>query len=254
MKALTYRQHRLESGLPLEAMAAAFKTLGKQDPTATTDTVMGDLLLYWHPNMGTGQAIVEDETGHTRTLTMPHRSRGTRSKPEAVLIPSPCVLRLIPDEGEGLTVQVASSGAFTVVDGAEATPAEVLPDEPGQTLLQAKARAWLRDGRVGSSSYALCVGLTGVKDPQRDEPVDTDIPWDAGDFKRCEAFFKAVPDARPLLPQMIHQGRYWAELVPVWEELEGLASTGSWTSVRDVIDRAVGQVKAQDVSQMRSKP
>lgn len=141
----------------------------------------------------------------------------------------------------GLTIQVSASGSYTVVEGADATPAPVIPDEPGQSNLLKQARAWLREGRVGTSSYALCVAITGAKDPLLGEPSNASIPRDPSDFMRCMAFFQAVPDARPLLDKVRTLGPRWTAMAQEWETFEAQAAKEDWeglhAGLRNVMDQ-----------------
>lgn len=253
MKALSYRRGRLEAGLPLDIMAQAFKALGKANPQATVEDVMKTVALYWDPGMGPGQATVERDGHAPVVLPMPHRT-GKKTKPGVAFFEVPCVLRLAPESGEGLTVNVAASGSYTVVGGAATDAATVLPGMAQDTPLQAQARAWLRDGQVGSSSYALCVALTGVTDPHKDAPTAHDVPWDAGDLQRCQRFFEAVPLARPLVGQMASQGPYWAAVAPLWDTLEAAMAQGDRDTVRETLRAATQPVQEAEHARWAEDP
>ena len=243
MKMFSFRNGALEEGMPIEPMAATLKELSKTHKTAND---LGNVaLFYWAPKQGEGAIEIHREGHEPQVLAMPVWKGKTKRTALATTIPVPAVVRVRPEEGEGLTVTITASGAFAVAAGADAIPPTVLADNEGDTPLQAAARRWLRDGRVGSSSYALCVGITGVTDPAREEPVDSDIPWDAGDFERCAMFFKAVPEAREHLDKMLERGPYWAAVVPRWGEPENYRQYGENASIRDAIHAAIEPVRAR---------
>lgn len=241
MKMFSFRNGALEEGMPIDPMAATMKELSKTHKTAND---LGNVAFFhWAPQQGDGVIEIHREGHEPQVLAMPVWKGKTKRTALATTIPVPAVVRVRPEEGEGLTVTITASGAFAVAAGADASPTAVLADNEGDTPLQAAARRWLRDGRVGSSSYALCVGITGVTDPDREEPVDTDIPWDAGDFERCAMFFKAVPQARAELDKMLERGPYWAALVPIWGALENYRQYGENASIRDAVYDAVEPVR-----------
>jgi hypothetical protein len=243
MKLFSFRKGALEEGMPIEPMSATLKQLSK---THKTQQDLGEVaLFYWSPQQGAGAIEIHREGQEPQVLAMPVWKGKTKRTSLATPIPVPAVVRVRPEEGHGLTVTLEKSGAFAVAPGADATPLTVLPDHEGDTPMQTAARRWLRDGRVGSSSYALCVGITGVTDPAREEPVDSDIPWDAGDFERCAMFFKAVPEAREHLDKMLEQGPYWAAVVPRWAELENYRQYGENASIRDAIHAVIEPVRAR---------
>ena len=245
MKSLSYRSGRIEGGVPLEAMAEAMKAESKANPKATLNSVEQTVLFHWAESMGSGEVKVEREGQATETLSMPIQ-RGRRSG-GAVFIGIPAVLRLLPKDPEAiaLTVNVTASGAYTVTEGTDAAPEPVLPDGADDTPMQQAARAWLRDGRVGLSSYALCVGTTGVSDPDRSEPRAFDYPSDSSDFARCMGFLEAVPEARQHLEKMNDMSKFWQALVPVWGELEELHAAGNRRGVTERI-REVEKRVSQD--------
>lgn len=247
MQMLSFRKNKIETGMPIEPMANAMKVMGKKNPGATLDTVASDLLFYWEPGMGQGTATVVDEEGVETVHEMPYKS-GKRKQPEALWVKGPCTLRLLPVAGPSFTIQTSASGSYTVSEGVDAAPVPVMADQPTDTLIQTQARTWLRDGRVGASSYALCVALTGVYDPTRSKPRADDVPWDSSDLGRCLAFFRAVPDARPLIGQMSEQGAYWAAIAPLWDTLEAHAAAGENGAIYDLIHQAVEGVREADMA------
>lgn len=244
MKALHYSSKGLRQGLPIEVFAKALKEAAKGNPKATLNDVMDRVLFFWDPRLGPGTATIETEGKEPEILAMPIKPGRTR-KSGAVMIQAPCVLRLAPEQGAGLVVNVAASGSFTISQGAEATPAPVLDDTQETDPMRKAALQWLRDGRVGLSSYALCVGITGVTDPQRREPGPMDIPYDSSDFHRCMAFFKAVPQARKEIVRMHQCGAYWQALAHVWDELEQLHDEDKGKALSERLEQIRDTTKAQ---------
>ena len=246
MKALSYRQNRIEDAVPLEAMAEAMKVKGKADPKATLNSVEQTALFHWSEGMGPGVVKVEREGHATETLSMPIKMGRQRSG-GAVFIGIPAVLRIVPQDPEspGLTVAVTASGAYTVTEGAEATPQAVLPDSVDDTPMQQAARAWLRDGRIGKSSYALCVGTTGVTDSARAAPDFFDYPKDSADFARCVSFLNAVPEARQHLDKMNEMGPYWKGLNLFWNDLETIQAAGDHAWITEFIGKVEERVSQE---------
>jgi len=87
-----------------------------------------------------------------------------------------------------------------------------------------------------------------VEDPQRDPPEPTDIPWDAADFRRCQGFFDAVPEARPLIAEMAQQGPYWAAISPLWDDLEQMYAQKEHLALHDRIHAVTDSIR------QRSRP
>lgn len=84
---------------------------------------------------------------------------------------------------------------------------EDIPSKPGMGLTN-----WLASDDTGMSSKALAHHLCGAGT----EPLNHH-PLDVSDFGRCYRFFKAVPEARPLLPKMRSVSKQWAGLVDAWD-------------------------------------
>ena len=225
----------VDVGIDLSTLADSLKNV-KQASLASNQA-----LFHWRASSGQGRLSVEREGEPTQEHDMPLKKARSRTS-LALLITLPCVLRLAPEGKAGCTVNIAGSGAYTVAAGADAPLPSILPDTVDATPMERAARQWLRNGPVGSSSYALCVGLTGVTDPQRDPPDTGDIPWDASDLGRCLTFFKAVPEARALLDKMSDQGPLWAALVPVWGELENYAKYGENASIQFLIAETINGI------------
>ena len=243
MKTFSFRGTTFDEGMAIEPFAAKVKELSKTHKTA--DELGNVALFHWAPSKGAGVLEIHREGQEPEVLSMPQWKGKTKRTSLATLVALPAVLRLRPEEGAGLTVTLSEAAAYAVAQGADAAPREVLPDNENDTPMQKAARQWLRQGRVGASAYALCVGITEVSDPNRSEPDASDIPWDAGDFERCALFFKAVPEAREHLGKMTETGPFWAAIVPVWAELENYRQYGENASIRDLIYSTIESVQAR---------
>lgn len=76
-----------------------------------------------------------------------------------------------------------------------------------------KLNAWLLSGDVGASSECIAQHLTGME-------CNGNYPMDAGDMGRCVGLLKAVPEFRSRLTEMKNVNRYWAALIPRWDDIE----------------------------------
>lgn len=211
MKFLTFTGQSLTTGMPVDVMVRTFEQLAKAKPNAMLDDVPAKVLLYWPGKSGSGHVLVEQAGQPPRRQNMPSN--------DVVLLPGDSIVRLVPSKGRGCTLSITANGAFQTVDGHDADPVPPLQPQPGDDAVRQAALAWLRTGQVGASSYALCVHLTGAKDPSRGREI-TEHPWDVADFRRCLQFFEAVPAAREHLDRMREVSPVWHDLVENWERLE----------------------------------
>lgn len=232
MNLFFYRDDQLQEGLPIQLMIKGSELIEQRSKTgqeAWNHAIVGhnaDPSLSIHVDSGDGSSA--DTQGHVTVFSLP------------------AVVRMAQGDDVGFTLNISRSGAHTVARGATAEPIPVLPTPTDATPLEQQAYAWLRDGRVGSSSYALCVALTGVENPSKGFPVASDFPRDSDDFSRCVAFFKAVPLARPFLESLNQGGPGWKALVPVWHELEELFSAGQRREVSERIRQATSGITLGD--------
>lgn len=211
MKFVTFEDGKIIEGMAVTHMVKAMDKVSRNLPGATIEDLPGPVCLHWPKSMGPGVAIIERE-GHTTNHKLPSH--------DAFFLPAYSVVRLKPKTGPGVALSVAASGAYTVAQGYDAEVVAPLTPQPGDSPLKVAGLDWLRNGRVGASSYTLCVALTGAIDPQREDGYDN--PWDPADFGRCDKFFKAVPEARAKIAAMSAVSPQWAALVPIWDELETL--------------------------------
>lgn len=96
------------------------------------------------------------------------------------------------------------------------------------TELDSRVLDWFHQGETGASSKCMAFHLTG-------RSCDGSYPHDSGDFKRCVGLLTAVPELRSLLPRMAEVNRYWAALVPTWEQIEALPSGERYAAIRQII-------------------
>ena len=213
MKFITFDGEKIVDGMAISSMTKAMGKVSKQLPGATIEDLSGPVCLHWHKSAGPGVAVIERDGYQSKHKIPSH---------DPFFLPPDSVVRLKPKSGEGLVLSVAASGAYTVSQGHDAEVAQPLAPQPGDSPLRVAGLDWLRNGRVGSSSYTLCVALTGATDPSREDGKDN--PWDPDDFGRCDKFFKAVPEARAKISEMSAVSPQWAALAPIWDELETLYS------------------------------
>lgn len=81
-----------------------------------------------------------------------------------------------------------------------------------------RAAQWLASNDTGMSSEALCGHMLG----KADKRWATAYPSDPDDLGRCLRLLALIPEWKPRVPEMAVHGRYWAALVPRWDELEAL--------------------------------
>lgn len=232
MNLFFYRDGHLQEGLPIQLMIKGGELIEQR---AKTGQELWKHAILGH-NADPSPHIQVDSADGSQAHTQGH----------VTVFSLPAVARVTQGDDEGFTLNISGSGMYTVAQGSTAEPIPVLPTPTDATPLEQQAYAWLRDGRVGSSSYALCVALTGVENPNKDFPVASDFPHDSDDFSRCVGFFEAVPLARPFLESMNQGGPGWKALLPVWHELEELFSAGQRREVSDRIRQATSGITLGD--------
>ena len=85
---------------------------------------------------------------------------------------------------------------------------------------------WATGRRTGASSTCIARHLMGLKS-------DGSYPHDGGDFGRCEALLDAVPTLRANFAAMSGVNKYWAALVPRWDEIK--ASPNRYELIQSII-------------------
>ena len=103
---------------------------------------------------------------------------------------------------------------------------------------------WLLSGKTGASSEALAAHLGGVG------KKSGNYPHDHGDFMRCEGLLDAVPELRGRLHEMATVNKYWAALVPVWEDIRSARDDKKYA----LIQRAIRPVENGDANLVRLGP
>ena len=87
---------------------------------------------------------------------------------------------------------------------------------------------WLANGERGLSSEAIVEHLTGTAvGGKMYAPIRGrgDVPWDLGDFRRCELLLRRVNLARVLLPSMAAVSPAWARFAERWADIVALAES-----------------------------
>lgn len=85
---------------------------------------------------------------------------------------------------------------------------------------------WAVGRGTGASSFCLAGHLMGLD-------TGGSYPCDGGDFGRCERLLDMVPGLRERLPEMASVNRYWAALVPRWEEIR--ASDEQYAMIQSIL-------------------
>lgn len=93
--------------------------------------------------------------------------------------------------------------------------------------LHEKIAAWALSGTTGASAKSIACHLAGVG------KQEGDYPHDGGDFGRCERLLDMVPELRANFAKMAEVNRYWAALVPRWDEIK--ASDDKYRAIQAVI-------------------
>ncbi len=249
MKLFTLQRGTVQTGMTLRLLGQALKEQEQREQSATLESLAGTAFVAWTDAKGEGTLSVSTPGQALQTFQAPPTNK--KGEPTIVVAPLPAVIRYAFENEPGLTLNIARSGAYTVVRGAEADPLPVLPTPANASALEAAAHDWLRNGQIGSSSYALCVGLTGVTSPTENGSNLSATPQDSADLGRCLAFFEAVPEARAKLEHMREKGPTWSALVTVWPELEALQSVKDYKAVNALIDSAT---LAAESTPKRPKP
>lgn len=84
----------------------------------------------------------------------------------------------------------------------------------GDTTVEQRAAAWLRDGEVGMSSRAIHDHMLGVTACD-----GYSYPLDPDDLNRCIKLLVLIPEWKPRMGEMIRHGKEWAGLASRWEEI-----------------------------------
>lgn len=85
-----------------------------------------------------------------------------------------------------------------------------------------KIGSWLKSGKTGASSLALCAALLG------DSTLPLPWPGDVDDFSRCYEFLHLLTeeDRKETLLKISENSIRWGNLKDKWGELENIYLTG----------------------------
>lgn len=105
---------------------------------------------------------------------------------------------------------------------------------------------WALGSSTGASAKCIANHLIGSK-------ADGSYPHDGDDFGRCEKLLDAVPELRLRLSEMNAVNKYWAALVPRWEEIRQAEDKYKLIQsiVRDLEDADPRHVRFGDGMSMR---
>jgi hypothetical protein len=90
-----------------------------------------------------------------------------------------------------------------------------------------KIAAWALSGTTGASATSIAAHLSGIG------RQEGNYPHDASDFGRCERLLDMVPELRADFARMAEVNRYWAALVPMWDEIK--AAPDRTKMIREII-------------------
>jgi len=85
---------------------------------------------------------------------------------------------------------------------------------------------WALGRSTGTSSICIARHMIGLD-------TNGSYPSDGGDFGRCETLMETVPGIRERLSEMATVNRYWAALVPRWDEIK--ASADQYSLIQSII-------------------
>lgn len=88
---------------------------------------------------------------------------------------------------------------------------------------------WAIGRNVGASSRCMARHFMGME-------TDGSYPSDGGDFERCEGLLEAVPGLRDRLPEMAKVNRYWAALVPRWDEIREAETAKRYDLMKSILN------------------
>jgi len=88
---------------------------------------------------------------------------------------------------------------------------------------------WALSRRTGASSLAIVKRLSGIGAPSGD------YPHDGGDFGRCETLLDYVPEFRARLGEMADVNKYWAALVPRWDEIKAAPADAKYGLIQSIV-------------------
>jgi len=85
---------------------------------------------------------------------------------------------------------------------------------------------WATGRSTGASATCIARVMMGLKS-------DGSYPCDGGDFGRCEVLLDAVPSLRADLSRMAAVNKYWAALIPRWNEIK--ASKDQYKLIQSIV-------------------
>jgi hypothetical protein len=97
-------------------------------------------------------------------------------------------------------------------------------------MMDYKALAtWALSCRTGASSLAIATRLSGIGEQSGN------YPHDGGDFGRCETLLDYVPEFRARLGEMATVNKYWAALVPRWDEIKAAPADAKYGLIQSIV-------------------
>ena len=88
---------------------------------------------------------------------------------------------------------------------------------------------WLLSRSTGASAKAIVCHITGLA------KCEGDYPHDGGDFGRCERMMDMIPGIRERLPEMATANKYWAALIPRWDEIKSTNQEAQYNKIQSIV-------------------
>lgn len=191
-------------GIPVDIMVVGFKKMSKDFPT------MDDM-------EGHNVFIVRDYDVTVDDGKIYQVEKGSKGKnTHLIVLPNSSVAELKSTNGK--------HSCFVVVDNSNlrlSAKAELLRDalevkkelSPKEKL----AQLWLQNGRVGVSSQTMC---EAVFPNLKVNTSSRDVPYDNGDFMRCQNFIKEIGGlSQEEWGKVAKINKKWKKLVENWDEI-----------------------------------
>ena len=84
--------------------------------------------------------------------------------------------------------------------------------------IQERARDWISNGEVGTSSKTIWCAFTGAPDPKH----GACYPYDPDDFRRCRRLLEIIPEWRAQLHVVVARFPWFKPFADRWEEFDAL--------------------------------
>lgn len=112
---------------------------------------------------------------------------------------------------------------------------KMIPEENTTTeTVKSLLDGMIKNG-LGSSAKTVICHMLDLKEKSQ----YTSIPYDSGDFSRCQNVLDSIPNWREELPKLSKISIRWAQLVLNWEEILIHCKEGDQKAANELIDRCI---------------